>query len=215
MNPIKRLSELVEDWYFLIQRDGLKSAIPVVGLDIARLPYRHLSFLILARSLVEPLPELQPKMPLEIRPFEKTDLKLIREINRPSEAGLCARRLVRRHFGFIAMNHAKAAGYAWGCDEIDPQLERVPLRLEHGDILCNDAFTTPTYRGQGVQTALTLARLHLFQELGYQRALCYIENRNSPSISVWQLKLNSSIIGRMDFKRFGPWHKVKFSDWKM
>jgi GNAT superfamily N-acetyltransferase len=110
------------------------------------------------------------------------------------------------------MNHSQAAGYGWGCAEIDPQLEHVPLRLEHRDILCNDAFTTPAYRGQGVQTALTLARLQRFQNLGYRRALCYIEEHNDPSIAVWQRKLSSAIIGRIDFKRFGPWYHVKFSD---
>jgi GNAT superfamily N-acetyltransferase len=212
MQPIIRLAELIEDWKYLIRRDGLISAVPQVALEVSRLPYRHLKLMILARSLDESLPDLQPKMTLKIRPFVETDLQLIRQINRPSEARLCAHRLARGHYGFVAMNHVKVAGYAWGCAEIDPQVERVPLKLEHGDVLCNDAFTTPTYRGQGVQTALTIARLQLFQELGYRRALCYIENRNNPSIAVWQRKLNCSIIGQIDFKRIGPWHNVKFSE---
>lgn len=212
MNPIHQLIAYAEDWRYLIRRDGLISAMPVVSLDFARLPYRHMKLIILARSLKEQLPDLQPKIPLVIRPFEKADLKLIQKINRPSEARLCARRLARGHYGFIAMNHSQVVGHAWGYTEIDKQLERVPLRLADGDILCNDAFTIPTYRGCGVQTALTLARMHLFQELGFRRAICYIEDHNVPSIDVWQRKLNSSIIGRIDFKRIGPWYYSKIHD---
>ena len=212
MNPIQRLIEIIDDWQFLIRRDGVIVTIPLIASEIARLPYRHLEFLILAVSLDNPLPDLHPKMPLDIRPFTETDLKLIREVNRPSEARLCARRLARNHHGFIAMNHSQAAGYAWGCAEINPQLERVQLKLDLGDILCNDAFTTPAYRNQGVQTSLVLARVHFFQVLGYKRALCYIEKTNKPSISVWQRKLNGSIIGQIDFKRIGPYYQVKFSD---
>jgi ribosomal protein S18 acetylase RimI-like enzyme len=209
MNPINRLVELFEDWNFLLTREGLITTIPLVAMEIARLPYRYLKFLIFTRSLDDPLPELQPKMPLEIRPFTESDLKFASDINRPSEAKLCASRLARGHLGLIAMNHVQVAGYAWGCAVIDGQVERIRLRLENTEILCIDAFTAPSYRGQGVQTALTLARLHLFQDLGYKRALCYIEEHNSPSIAVWQQKLNSSIIGRIDFKRFGPWYRVK------
>jgi GNAT superfamily N-acetyltransferase len=150
-------------------------------------------------------------MPFEIRTFTGADLKRITEINRPSESRLCAHRLARGHYGFIATNHNQAAGYAWGCAEIDSQLERVPIKLNHGDILCNDAFTVPAYRGMGVQTALTLTRLKLFHQAGYKRAICYIENGNYPSIYVWQQKLKSTIIGQIDFKRIGAWYQVKIS----
>ena len=129
MNPIERLAELIEDWRFLIRRDGLISTMPLVTKEIAQLPYRHLMFWIFARSLDEPLPVLPPKLPIEIRSFKETDLKLIKEVNRPSEARLCAQRLERRHYGLIAMNQLQVAGYAWGCAEIDPQMEQFPLRL--------------------------------------------------------------------------------------
>ena len=70
MHPFHRLAELIEDWQYLIRQDGIKSALPNRGREIARLPYRHLKFIILARLLAEPLPELQPKIPLEIHHFE-------------------------------------------------------------------------------------------------------------------------------------------------
>ncbi|NJD61029.1 MAG: hypothetical protein C3F13_17840 [Anaerolineales bacterium] len=211
MNPLHRLGELFEDWLFFIQHDGLLSAIPIIALDIVRLPYRHLKFLIFACSLENPLPVPLSKTSFEIRPFTKNDLELIREINRPSEVRLCEYRLVHGHFGFIAVENSQAAGYAWGCAEVDAEVERVRLSLVYGDILCNDAFTAPAYRRQGVQTALTIARLQKFKDMGYRRALCYIEANNIPSIAVWQRKLGSTILGEIDFKRFGPWYRVKIS----
>jgi GNAT superfamily N-acetyltransferase len=212
MNPVKRLAELIEDWQYLAKRDGLKSAIPVVAVDIIQLPYRHLNFEIFARALNEPLPELMSKMPYLIRPFKRDDLKLIYQINRPSEAKLCAHRLAKGHWGVIAIDHVQAIGYAWACVEVDDLVERVPIKLESGDVLFNDAFTSPAHRGQGVQTALTIERLRLVKERGYKRAICYIDINNLPSIHVWKKKLNSSIIGSIDFTRFGAWYFSKFSE---
>ena len=211
MEPISRLAELIEDWEFYIQRDGLMSAIPAVGLEIVRLPYRHLRFVILARSLDEPLPDLQTKVAIEIRPFERADLELVRAIDRPSEARLCERRLERGHTGLFAFIQGKPAGYAWGCSEVDPDLERVHLKLEPGDVLCTDVYTAPALRGQGVQTALTLARFRLFRDLGYRRAISYIEIHNSPSLAVWRRKLGSQTVGEIDFLRIGPWYRVRFN----
>jgi GNAT superfamily N-acetyltransferase len=209
MQPFDRLAELIEDWSCLIQRDGARSALPAVGAEIARLPYRHLRFLIVACSLTAPLPDLQPKLPLEIRPFEQADLEFVRQADRPSEARACARRLERGHAGLVALHQGQMAGYAWACTEVNPSLERVQLTLAHGDVLCVDAYTAPAFRGNGVQTALALARFRLFGGLGYQRALAYIERRNSPSLAVWR-KLGGQGIGEIEFRRIGPWRRVRY-----
>jgi GNAT superfamily N-acetyltransferase len=207
MRPFDRLSELIEDWIYLIRRDGVKSALPAVGLEITRVPYRHLSFRIIACSLTAPLPDLQPKLPLEIRPFEQTDLEFVRQIDRPSEARACARRLERGHTGLLALHQGRMIGYAWACTEVSPSLERVQLTLAPGDVLCVDACTAPAFRGKGVQTALALARCRLFGDLGYQRALAYIEQRNAPSLAAWR-KLGGQEIGEIEFQRIGPWRRV-------
>ena len=167
MHPFHRLDELTEDWQFLIHRDGIKSALPEVAKEIARLPFRHLRFHILARSLAEPLPDLQPKIPLEIHPFEHSHLELVCTIDRPSEARLCKRRLGRGQQGLVALHQGQIAGYAWGCSPVDWNLERVHLQLEPDDILCTDVYTAPALRGKGVQTALTWQRFQLFTRPGF------------------------------------------------
>ena len=206
---LNRLAELQEDWSFAVQRDGWRATLPVIGREIAKLPYRHLRFIVIARSLLDPLPDLPTKIKLDIRPIERADLELVRHIDRPSEARASARRLERGHTGLLALYQGQPAGYAWGCAEVEPSLERVQLKLEPGDMLCVDAYTAPPFRGKGIQTALSLARLHFFRDLGYRRAITYIEQHNAPSLAVWR-KLGGREISRIDFLRVGPWRRTQY-----
>jgi GNAT superfamily N-acetyltransferase len=174
------------------------------------LPYRHLRFVLLSRSLFEPLPEWQAKIKLLIRPFEQADVDGVRRIDRPSEARLCAQRLAQGHKGLAAFWDGQMVGYTWGSTDSYTSLERVHPTLSHGDFLCTDSYTAPKFRGQGIQTALTLARFKWFRELGYRQAISYIEVHNVSSLAVWQRKLNSQTIGTINFMRLGPWYRVQY-----
>jgi GNAT superfamily N-acetyltransferase len=209
---ISRLAEFIEDWNYLIRRDGWRGALPAIGQELVRLPYRHMKFFIVARSLLDPLPDLQPKTAFEIREFGSADLDLVRHMDRPSEARLCARRLAHGHKGLLALHKGQPAGYAWASDKVELTLERVHLKLKPGDMICVDAYTFPAFRRQGVQTALALARFRLFRDMGYQRAVTYIEVRNYPSLHVWQKKMGSQVIGHVEFVRIGPWRQLRYSD---
>jgi hypothetical protein len=207
MKWLKRLLELLADWHCLLQRSGWQAAWPEIVIAITILPYRHLRFVLIARSLLTPLPNLPAKIALDMHPFTPADLDFVRRTNLPSEANLCAQRLRREHRGLVACVNGQAAGYAWGCT--DTYLEKIDLKFEPGDVLCTDAFTAPVFRGQGIQTTLSLARLHLFQELGYQRAIAYIEVNNKPSLAVWH-KVGGEVIGHIDFKRVAFWRQTRF-----
>jgi len=202
-----RLRELRQDWVYLIHRDGWKTGLSQALKEVVSLPYRHLQFAIIARPLLSPLPDLKPKILLDIRPFEPTDLDFVRQQHLPSEANLCARRLQRDHRGLVACHNGQIAGYAWGCT--DTSLEKVDIKLKPGDVLCTDAFTAPAFRRKRVQTALALARLRLFQDRGYQRAIAYIEIHNKPSLAVWR-KVGSEVIDHVDFKRLGLWRRTQY-----
>jgi len=197
----------LQDWTYWAERDGWRTALVNAILDMGSLPYRHTRFLVVARSLSEPLPDLRPKIMLEIRPFEPADVELVRHIHRPSEARICTQRLAHGHHGVVAQHQGRIVGYGWGCT--DMSLERMPVTLRPGDVLCTDAYTAPAYRGQGIQTALMLARMRLFGDLGYKRMLaCIIEN-NYPSLAVWR-KVDSQVVQKGDFKRIGPWRRVRY-----
>jgi GNAT superfamily N-acetyltransferase len=206
---VSRLTELIEDWNYLVRHHGCQSAVPEIVQQLLKMPYQHLQFVIVARSLAEPLPDLQPKIELEIRLFEQSDLEMVRQIDRPSEAHAFAIRLEYGHKGLIALYQGLPIGYAWGCGTIHSAVERVNLKLELGDALFVDAYTVPAFRGKGIQTALSLARFQLFRELGYQRAIAYIEKHNSPSLNVWR-RVGAKEIGGIDFLRIGPWRRTRY-----
>lgn len=211
MQIAQRLFEITSDWKTLTKRVGLRSSLRTIAEDLVHLPYRHLHFILFARSLDEPFPDLPASSSLTIRPFEKADIALVQQIDRLSEARLCARRLEQGHKGFMAVCDGQPAGYTWGSADRTTALERVHPPLDVGDFLCTDSFTTPAFRGRGIQTALTLARFHLFRELGFRRAISTIEVHNAPSIAVWQRKLNSQAIGAIDFMRIGPWYRIRYT----
>jgi GNAT superfamily N-acetyltransferase len=198
----------IQDWSYSVRRDGWRSALSYTIDDILALPYHHTKFVVMARSLLEPLPELKPKIALEIREFEAADLDQVRRINRPSEARICAQRLDRGHRGVVAQYEGQVIGYGWGCTEMS--LERMPVQLGSSEILCTDAYTAPAFRGKGVQTVLMLARMQMFRDLGYNRILTCIIEDNYPSLAVWR-KVDSQVVQRGDFRRIGPWRQVRYS----
>ena len=204
---ISRLVELAQDWRFMSRQQGWQSMLPIISHEIAPLPYRHAKFAIVARSLLEPIPDPQPRIDLKIRPFRLADVEAVSQIDRPSHARLCQKRLLRGHEGLVAIHQGQVVGYAWGCDEFDSPLERIKLDAKPGDMLCVDVYTAAPFRKKGIHTALTLARFQQFKDLGYERAIAYIETSNHPSLATWQ-KINSEIVGHVDFRRIGIWRRV-------
>jgi hypothetical protein len=206
---INRLSELIEDWHYWIQRDGWRSASYAVARNLLRLPYWHAHFAIVARSLLEPLPDPQPRIPIEVREFRQSDVELVRQMDRPSEARLCAKRLARSHRGFLALHNGQPVGHVWAFAGREQTLERIQLRLNPGDFICVDAFTIPIFRGCGVLTALNLACFRVFHEIGYHRAIACIDRHNKPCLASWW-KIGSQGIGHVHFIRIGPWRWVRY-----
>jgi GNAT superfamily N-acetyltransferase len=203
-----RLADLAEDWKYYFKTETRGQAILNVGNELLRLPYRHFHFLIIARSLLEPFPRFTPGIPLTIRKFDPSDLARVTEIDRPSETGVFDRRLADGHIGVAAFSNQKLAGYAWGCKNVDPNIERIDLQLEPSDFLSGGAYTAPAYRRSGVQTSLTLEQFRIFRDLGYRRAICYIEASNLPSLKAWNT-LGGEVVGVADYFRFGLWRWVR------
>jgi len=205
-----RIRELVQDWRFLIRRDGWRGTWRKIAQDALALPYRRIEFVVVARSLAQLLPEVRAKASITVQPFAVGDLDFVRCEHLPSEAQLCAQRLARGHDGIAACIDGQIVGYAWSCT--DASLERVDLRFEPGDVLFTDAFTASRARGQGVHTTLSEARLRAAQEQGYRRILAYIEVNNAPSLNVWQKKMNADIVAHITFTRIGLWRKTTYID---
>ena len=206
---IDRLRQLMGDWKYFFRRMPWQQAIPKVGSELLLLPFRHIHYLLVARSLLEPLPELAADIPFTIRQFDSSDLAGAAEIDRPSAARLCGQRLANGHIGVAAFDNQRLIAFAWALKKIDRDIERIDLELEPFDFLCTDAYTSPAYRKLGVQTALTLERFRIFGAQGYRRALCFIVSSNLPSLRAWK-KLGGYVAGEIDYFRLGPWRWARY-----
>jgi ribosomal protein S18 acetylase RimI-like enzyme len=204
-----RLGDLVEDWKEDFRRNSLPPAVLKVGKELLQLPYRHIQYFMIARFLLEPLPEVPATELFTIRKFEAVDLPAVVEINCPSEARQLARRLASGHIGVTAYFKNSLVGYAWACKKVDPSLDRIQLDLAPHEFLCIDAYTAPTHRQMSVQTRLIIERLRIFRELGYRKAFCYIEKSNKASLRAWN-KVGGTIVGEIDYFRIGSRRWVHF-----
>jgi GNAT superfamily N-acetyltransferase len=210
IKPDDRLAQLIEDWKSYFKRKTLKQAVRMVAKEALQLPCRHIHYLIIARSLLDPFPELTTDPHLAVRKFDPSDLAGVAEIDRPSEARMYARRLAGGQTGVAALHDRMLVGFAWASKKVDLDIERFNLKLELSDFLCTDAYTAPAHRRSGVQKLLILERLKLFRELGSKRAICYIESTNLPSLKAWK-KLGGYVIGEIDYFRFGIWRWTRTS----
>ena len=209
MQRLNRFTELTEDWSFIAQHDGWSPAVSAISTKLLSLLYQRRQFIVIARSLLTPLPDLQPKIDLEIRPFKPADLDLIQGFDFPSDVKLCARRLKCGHRGVLALVQGHFAGYAWTYTAAQPALDHVRFDLASGDVLLLSDYTVPAFRGQGVQTALILARLRMFLHMGYQRAFTCVHKQNSPSLAAYR-KVGGHDYGVMDDLRIGPCRRAQF-----
>lgn len=204
-----RLAELIEDWGFYFRVYPWPKYLSKISKELMQLPFRHIHYKVYACSVVKPVQKDCIDSSFVIRRFTSQDVPEVAKINCPSEARLCAKHLTSGHIGFSVLNKGQLAGYAWAYTKLDPDIERFKINLEPLDFLCNDAFTSSPFRGRGLQTSLVLVRLNFFRELGYHRAICYIERRNRPSIRVWE-KLEGACIGDISYVRIGSWRCKKY-----
>jgi GNAT superfamily N-acetyltransferase len=203
-----RLAELIEDWGFYFKVYPWPKSLITISKELMQLPFRHIHYKVYACSIVEPVPKVCFDDSFVLRRFAYQDVPEVAKINRPSEARLCAKHLNSGHIGFSVLHDGQLAGYAWAYTKHDSNIERLKIGLEPLDFLCNDAFTSLPFRGRGIQTSLVLARLNLFRELGYHRAICYIDRNNRTSIRVWE-KLGGICIGDISYIRIGTWRWKK------
>lgn len=203
-----RFGELIEDWKFYLKMYPWRYSISTILKEFMQLPYLHIHYLIYSRSLAEPFPELYSDVSIVIRRFAQQDLPEVAKINRPSEATLCAKHFADEHEGVAALCEDQLVGYSWAYTKFNPTIDKFDFKLEPLDFLCNDAFTSPNFRGRSIQPTLLLTHFRIFHEMGFQRAFGYIDQRNRSSIRVWE-KLGGYCIGNIEYVRIGPKRRVK------
>jgi RimJ/RimL family protein N-acetyltransferase len=165
--------------------------------------YRRL--LVLDRRLDEPIVELSPSAPIEIRLTEDAKVSS-RFRGEPEETAL--RRLAEGHRCFVAYLGDRIVGVTWA----RPGGGYVPylgneLELGRDDVYISDVFVDPELRGLGIAQCLAIAYLRFFAAAGFRRTIALVmpENRSSRRACA---AVGYRICGRFGTIGFGPFSRV-------
>lgn len=200
------LKRLTYDWKEKIQRGDWRGASRWLIEIFASLPYRHIEYIVFARSLLEPLPTATPRLPVTLRLAMKADLVRFQGLVLPSEISYFSQRLDHGRYCFLALDGEHLAGYCWATTQVEPHVDNLELKLQPGDVYVDDAFTAPAYRRQGIQTAVHLYRLRYMKDLGCQRAILIVSEDNVASQQLVR-KLGYQEIDRLSFRRI-LWKRI-------
>ena len=181
MNTWEKLTSLVADLRERARRDSWYQVGRWLVETLVSLPYRHIEYTVFTRSLLEPLPVVEPRISVTLRLATEADLGRFRGFVPPSEMRHFAHRLAHGRYCFLALDGENLAAYCWTATQVEPDVDNLVMRLQPGDIYGDDAYTAPAYRRQGIQTALLVYRLEYMRNLGYQRVVAIVEENNTAS----------------------------------
>ena len=180
-NTWRKLKQLIHDGRERVQREGWRQAGQWLAQAVMSLPYSHVEYIVFTRSLLEPLPVAEPHLSVTLRLATETDLVHFRGLVSPSRLHHFKRRLAHGRYCFIALDGEHLAAYCWATTQVDFDVDNLKMSLQPGDAYLNHDYTIPTYRRQGIQTAVHLYRLEYVRHLGCQRAVLIVEDENRAS----------------------------------
>jgi RimJ/RimL family protein N-acetyltransferase len=199
-NTWRKLKQLICDGRERAQHEGWRQAGRWLAKTVISLPYSRIEYTVFARSLLEPLPVAEPRRPVTFRLATETDLQRFRGLFSPSRLHHFKGRLAHGRYCFIALDDEHLAAYCWATTQIDFDVDNLEMSLQAGDAYVDDAYTVPTYRRQGIQTAVHLYRLQYMRRLGCQRAVLIVEDENIASQRLVR-KLGYQEVDCLSFRR--------------
>jgi ribosomal protein S18 acetylase RimI-like enzyme len=197
------LTKFRKDLQTTLHRQGWLSAGRWLLRYLATVPYEHINFIVLARSLQDHPPVPLPPIPLTMRLATQADLPYLQALVLPSEYDYFVRRLEHGRLcflAFLAENSRELVAYRWATTEIDPGIDALIMDLPPGSAYIDDVYTAPAQRRQNIQAALYSFCLQYFQDLGYEQFIAIIDVKNLASQALAQ-KRGYQPIGRASFLR--------------
>jgi ribosomal protein S18 acetylase RimI-like enzyme len=173
------------------------------------MPYNHIEWVVLARSLEAPLHSFEPSLPLTFGIAGPDELSLLTDLVPPSELAYFRRRLSHGRICFIATHEKDIVGYGWVTAELDFDIDNLELHLGVGDAYMDDLFTAPAYRGHGIGRAINQKRLQYLRKHSFKRAVSIVRVDNVPALKL--SKANGWLeVDRMTFRRLLFWRKYQY-----
>jgi GNAT superfamily N-acetyltransferase len=170
--------------------------------------YNRIEYIVLTRSLEEPLPNLTFDLPLRFEAADPNSFESLRGVIPPSEYRRLKKRLMRGRICRLVFWNGYLVHYGWLSDKIDFETDNLELRLNPGDTYLDDAFTVPAYRRRGIHTLAHLDRLRWAQKNGFRRSVVIVNAKNAVPRRVMR-KLNYQETDRLFLRRFlakRVWH---------
>jgi GNAT superfamily N-acetyltransferase len=198
------LTKFRQDLQFKLCQDGLVGTVRWLVRYLMTVPYEHIDFEVFVRSLEEPLPVAQPRIPIAMRLATEADLPRFRDLVLPSEYRHLARRLAHGRFCFLAFpaaNPERLVAYRWAAVEISPDIDALILDLPKGYAYIDDSYTVPAYRRRGIQIALFSFCLEYLRTLGCKRVVAIVGVKNEASRKLMTRELGYREAGRTSFRR--------------
>jgi hypothetical protein len=191
-----RLRALARDWRHFVARDGA-SALPTVAREVAGLGWLRAEFMLM-RWPAAPAPPLPSDV--GVRPFETSDVAIVRERFRPSEADVCAMRLDLGHHGLVVEQAGSFRGYNFCSDDVAPSVERIVFRLAPGELFSADTWITPDARSGGLGRTLLAAAAANALALGRDAVVGLVDTVNPGSVKAHRA-LGAVTVGEASYRR--------------
>lgn len=158
---------------------------------VGRIGLKYVKMLEYVRPLDIPIPIIQTKVPVEIKPFSAED------VNNPAFRGMRLtggenpfshdKTLSRIESGsdicFVATVKSELAGYIWFLlkgTNYEPDLE-IEERFAEGESLAYQGFVFPKFRGLSIGTKIHEEALRYLRSKAYKRVYAFIHEDNIPS----------------------------------
>ncbi len=197
---LRRIGALIQDVRTLAAQRNWRAAWQYAWQMLVTAPYRRIEFIVFARSLDQPIPEVQPLVPVTIRLATLEDIPRFEKIVLPSAVRRFVNRIAHNRLCFVALHHTDIVAYCWATPEVRPDVDNISLDLEPHDIYFDDAYTVPAYRRRKLQTAVHLYRMRYVKQMGFRRAVLIVDIHNHASLALVQ-KLGYREIGKVTFVR--------------
>jgi ssRNA-specific RNase YbeY (16S rRNA maturation enzyme)/GNAT superfamily N-acetyltransferase len=154
-----------------VAKPWLRPVLPVSGTG-----------LLLRKDLEAPLVPFHARVPVEIVIASEHEVEEAARLRDP-DGGLTAiyrSRWRRGHKCFVAKNGSAVIASNWLIFRADIDVTDFTV-VGDGEIVCNDAFTAPPWRGNAIHTALLYRMLEWAREAGYRAAYTHVGAANRRS----------------------------------
>jgi ribosomal protein S18 acetylase RimI-like enzyme len=211
---MNRLRGAITDLTHSLRHGNFKAAGRRLFDHLRTFPFHRIEYLVLARSLQKPLPDLKPGASITYRVAERKDLARFKGLVSPSEFERFRERLARGRFCFLALHQGTLAAYEWATAKVNPDIDCLELQLAPGDVYINEVYTLPAWRRRNIQSALHVWQLCSLRGQGFKRAIAIVAVDNLPSRKMFE-KLGYQEADRLSFRRiffrrYYHYHNGKF-----